>query len=91
MPNGKPGDHPVTDLIVHGRHPFPPDVEELVRTLHTLDPVVFNALEWAPFDWEQGRHLEEARILLRGLIESHGDPAARRRCLESYRSRTGTA
>jgi hypothetical protein len=31
MPNGKIGDHPITDLILHGRHPFPPDVEDLVR------------------------------------------------------------
>ena len=89
MPNGKIGDHPITDLILHGRHPFPPDVEDLVRQLHRLDAAVFDALGLAPFDWEAGRHLEPARAVLRALIAAHGDPAARRNAIEAYRSATG--
>jgi hypothetical protein len=34
MPNGKPHDHPVTDTVSHGLHPFPPDIEDLVQQLH---------------------------------------------------------
>lgn len=30
MPNGRPGDHPLTDLQVHGLHPFPMKAEPLL-------------------------------------------------------------
>jgi hypothetical protein len=62
MPNGKPHDHPVTDTVIHGRHPFPPNVEDLVRQVHARNPGVFNDLGWAPFEWEKGNHLAEARV-----------------------------
>jgi len=62
VPNGKPGDNPLTDLIVHGSHPFPPDVEDLLRRIDNLGRA---AGRWAlgenwpfsprEFDWEAGR------------------------------------
>ena len=88
MPNGRVHDHPVTDTIVHGLHPYPPDLEELVIQVHARDPGVFNDLVDAPFDWEQGRFLAEARALLTGLILEHGDPSARRRLLRAYADAT---
>lgn len=33
MPNGKPGDHPYTDIIVHGSDYFTPEIDALVRKL----------------------------------------------------------
>ena len=33
MPNGKPGDHPLTDLLVHGRPVFSEVIDELIRQL----------------------------------------------------------
>ena len=33
-----PGDHPVSDLIFHGRHPFPASVERLILKIHEADP-----------------------------------------------------
>jgi hypothetical protein len=33
MPNGKPNDHPLTDLFAHGMHPFPEDMEGLILEL----------------------------------------------------------
>jgi hypothetical protein len=56
MANGKPHDHPVTDTVIYGLHPFPPDVEDLVRQVHARNPGVFNDLGWAPFEWEKGNH-----------------------------------
>lgn len=88
MPNGKIGDHPVTDLVVHGQHPFPRDIEELVLQLNRLDPAIWNALEWAPFDWEAGKYMDHARTLLTALIAAHGDPAARREAIAAYRKAT---
>lgn len=38
MPNGRPGDHPVTDILVHGMSVFSPEVDELVRRLARLVP-----------------------------------------------------
>jgi hypothetical protein len=34
--NGKPGDHPVTDICVHGYAVFSPKADELVRELMRL-------------------------------------------------------
>lgn len=88
MANGTSGDHPISDLIMHGKHPFPPDIEDLVRRLHGLNPSIFNELAHAPFDWEAGRHLQAASTLMHGLIETHGDPIARRRLVAEYRNAT---
>ena len=88
MPNGKPNDHPVTDAVVHGLHPFPPDIEALVLEIHTKNPGVFNDLDWAPFDWEKGTYLDEARTLLIGLLENHGNPQVCRQFLQAYRAAT---
>ena len=38
MPNGKQHDNPVTDTVVHGLHPYPKDLEELVLKLHARNP-----------------------------------------------------
>ena len=84
MPNGRPGDNPITDLLLYGDHPFPPDIEDLILRLHKLDSSVFDMLEYAPFEWESGRDLDPARILLHGLIESHGNPNERRRLISAY-------
>jgi hypothetical protein len=34
VPNGRPGDHPYTDIIVHGFDYFTPEIDALVRELH---------------------------------------------------------
>lgn len=44
MPNGKPGDSPLSDMLVHGLHPFPPDMETLLREVLRLRP---NFPRWA--------------------------------------------
>jgi hypothetical protein len=73
--NGKPGDNPLSDLTIHGMHPFPPDVEALLLRVDTLGrgPKRWPLGENWPFsprefDWEAGRDLDEARALLTHLI-----------------------
>ena len=34
MPNGKPGDHPLTDITLHRLTVFGPEIDELVRDIH---------------------------------------------------------
>jgi S-adenosylmethionine hydrolase len=36
MPNGKPGDHPYTDIITHGRDVYSPRAASLVREIARL-------------------------------------------------------
>ncbi len=90
MANGKPHNHPVTDTVIYGLHPFPPDVEDLVRQVRARNPGVFNDLGWAPFEWEKGNHLMQARVLLKGLVEHHGHPEKCRQLVRAYEAATGT-
>ena len=34
--NGKHGDNPLADLVTHGDHPFPPDIEEMLLQINAL-------------------------------------------------------
>jgi hypothetical protein len=36
MPNGKPGDHPITDILVHHRHVYSETADALVREIASL-------------------------------------------------------
>jgi len=77
VPNGKPYDNPLTDLVVHGMHPFPSDIEEMLLEIHEIGnasgryPLGEN-WPYSPqeFDWEAGRNLEEAHHLLRSFVEA---------------------
>ena len=77
MANGKPGDHPITDLMAHGQHSMPEEIEELIRTLWALRPPNFDPHDpvWddiyhQAFEWEQGRNVNEGKALLESRIES---------------------
>jgi hypothetical protein len=36
MPNGKPGDHPLTDIVVHGHAVFGAPYDDLIRQIEAL-------------------------------------------------------
>jgi hypothetical protein len=75
MPNGKPGDNPLTDMFAHGRHPFPADMEAMLRGLYAVRPGILNELGSEPFEWEGGRNLEAGRERLRRMLRQHSiDP-----------------
>jgi hypothetical protein len=78
MPNGKPHDNPLSDMTVHGLHPFPPDIEALLWRVDELGkqhgyayPLGENwpFSDGREFDWERGESLDEARRDLTHLIE----------------------
>jgi len=78
MPGGEQGDHPITKMLVHGLHPFPPDVEGMLREILALDPEFpgggrpyAEQVEWETrfFAWEQGQRLDEGRDALRSLLD----------------------
>jgi hypothetical protein len=68
MPNGKIHDNPLTDLLSHGLHPFPADMEEMLLELWRLDPGSMRHFRGEEFDWERGRNLDEGRARLRELL-----------------------
>jgi hypothetical protein len=37
MPNGKPGDHPLTDVALHGLHVFSPEIDGLIREIVKIE------------------------------------------------------
>ena len=65
MPNGRPGDHPLTDLLVHKQHPFPRDVEELILAIYKIKPSAVWELGIELFKWERGENLDEAPRILK--------------------------
>jgi hypothetical protein len=38
MPNGKPGDHPLTDIVVHNIEVFGSEIDNKVRRIHAASP-----------------------------------------------------
>ncbi|HUE73089.1 MAG TPA: hypothetical protein VMP01_19550 [Pirellulaceae bacterium] len=86
MPNGKPGDHPLTDMLVQGKHPFPADIEQMLRDVLSLDPMFpdgkrryVDQVAWDRrfVDWERGENLDEGRSALRSVLaELRGERSA---------------
>lgn len=76
MPNGKSHDNPLSDMTIHGMHPFPADIEKLLQRVDELGrgvgrrPLGEN-WPYSPkeFVWERGENLDEARSLLMKLVE----------------------
>ncbi|HYW71746.1 MAG TPA: hypothetical protein VE961_11965 [Pyrinomonadaceae bacterium] len=47
----------------------------MLRKLAAIDPILFQELGWAPFEWEQGQNLDEGRKRLRELLNEHSGGA----------------
>jgi hypothetical protein len=84
MANGKPGDNPLSDLTIHGEHPFPPEIEVMLLRIQELgrQPGRWPLGENWPFSprefqWAKGDDLEGARrdlsYLIRMLEAGRGD------------------
>jgi hypothetical protein len=68
MPNGKHGDNPLSDLTIHGQHPFPSDIEEMLLRIDTLGrrsgrwPLGENwPFSGRELQWARGEDLDGAR------------------------------
>ncbi len=48
MPNGKPGDHPINDIVDHGLEVFTPEIDELILEISKLVP---RERMWQMFNW----------------------------------------
>jgi hypothetical protein len=73
VPNGRPHDNPLSDLVLHGMKSFPADVEALLWKIHAVGEKLgryplgenwpFSPREW---EWAKGKDLQAA---LRDLTE----------------------
>ena len=77
MPNGTLGDHPLTDMLVHGKHPFPSDIEAMLREVLAIQPhfpdgrrPYVEQLRWDDrfWEWSRGEGLDEGRDALRQVL-----------------------
>jgi hypothetical protein len=72
MPNGKPHDNPVTDILWHDMHPLPAEMEQLIREIAAIDQKALGELGWEPLDWEKGENLKEGLLHLKRILERYG-------------------
>ena len=77
MPNGKPGDNPITDLMIHGSSGMPNEIEMLIRRLWELQRPNFKPHDalWDEIyrqsnDWLIGKNVKEGIALLERCIVS---------------------
>jgi len=76
MANGKLHDNPLSDLTIHGKHPFPAEIEVMLLRIDELGrgperwPIGQNwPFSMKEFDWAEGKDLENAEALLKNFIE----------------------
>lgn len=65
MANGRPGDHPISDIVDHGAQVFSPDVDALVRRIAQLVP---RYRMWDLIDWYNTPDLSDLKRLLEGKL-----------------------
>lgn len=63
MPNGKPGDHPLTDITVHHLEVFGEACDDLIREIYRRDgPAVLDALDLWSLDPRYGHQPDLATL-----------------------------
>lgn len=75
MAKGKVRDNPLAEMMLHGRHPFPADIEEALRKVDELGRkegrlALGENWPFSPdeFEWERGENLDDAREVLAHMI-----------------------
>jgi len=65
MPNGKPGDHPITDIVTHGFAVYSPTADSLIREIVQLggEDQISDAL-LAPYDRFRKQNVAQLESLL---------------------------
>lgn len=69
---GDANEHPIRALLFQGKHPFPKDIEDVLRRLQMKPGAITTELAMDTFDWERGERLEIGRKKLETLCKQHG-------------------
>ena len=72
MADERPREHPIRELLLHGEHPFPIDMEEMIQRLHAKAGAITAEIAMDAYDWERGEQLELGRKKLRALCALYG-------------------
>jgi hypothetical protein len=65
-------EHPIRAMLFQGKHPFPQDIEDMLRRLQTKPGTITTELAMDAFDWERGESLDSGRKKLQMLCKTHG-------------------
>jgi hypothetical protein len=65
VPTGKRADQPANDSFQHGAQQFPAAIEETIRRLAHIEPMLLKAIDIDVFDCDAGRGLKQAGVKLR--------------------------
>jgi hypothetical protein len=78
MPNGKPGDHPLTDLFTHRRRGvFPDDMEAMLIAINSANPALLHHIEPDVWAWKRREDPKNGRAKLRRIIIDNGIPVGK--------------
>jgi hypothetical protein len=66
MGNGKPGDHPVNDILDHDLRVFSPEIDEMVREIARLVP---RYRMWDMFNWHSPPPVNQFEKQVRELLD----------------------
>lgn len=72
MTDPKAKDHPIRELLLLGRHPFPKDIEDMLLRLNLKPNAITAEIAMDAYDWERGEQLERGRKKLLALCALHG-------------------
>jgi len=71
MGAGGPGDHPLTDLLIHGIRRFPEDICILLEAIYSYEKNLLNEFDLEFNDWAEGKRLDEGRVALIAIISQN--------------------
>ena len=60
--------NPIDDLLEHGKHPFPADIEVLIHKIASVQPGKLDSVRDEAIAWAAGANLEVARARLTKIL-----------------------
>lgn len=72
MSSSASNEHPIRAMLLQGTHPFPKDIEDMLRRLQTKPGAITTEIAMDAFDWERGERLDLGRKKLQSLCTTHG-------------------
>ncbi len=61
--------NPIDDLLEHGKHPFPADIEALIHKIASIQPAMLDGVRDEAVAWARGNNLEVARARLMKILD----------------------
>lgn len=68
MPNGKPGDHPLTDILIHDKEYYSEETRAFIREIYEINGRRLNTFQH--IDWSNEDDLKKQLIELKRKLES---------------------